>query len=113
MWVLLVLVGLGALALFLVPRLLTPVVDEPLTERVEEATAVEKLTQRDLFNSLRRYGIRPEGSFPSLDAFFATPVYFEIVGEDLPGDVLEEPSLVFYVSEDAHEDLPEVPLIRI
>ena len=84
-------------------------------ETVETPTSIT-VDWKDLRNSLARSGINPEGTWPSVDVFLATPVYFSATGRTPPQEALQKPSLMFYISEDAHDELPTTPpqpLLRV
>lgn len=75
-----------------------------------QAAAEETLpiTRRDARMSLRRFGIRAEGEYPpDLDVLLATPLYFAVFDGQPPPEAEPGPTILFYVQEDGHDDLPE------
>ena len=103
---LIALVIVASLALFLVTRFQTT---------SSEATG-ETLTSEDLLQGLLRSGVRPEGVFPAVDVLLAAPAYFSVTGRNPSSESMQEPSLLFYVTEDSHEEIPVAapePLLRI
>ncbi|MBI2916646.1 MAG: hypothetical protein HYY01_01520, partial [Chloroflexi bacterium] len=73
------------------------------------------LTGQDLNRALARWGVRPEGSLPEVEALLATPQYYAVTGRKALYEPAGGPSLVFFLSEDTHEELPPVlePVLRI
>ena len=114
---LIALVSVAELVLFLTLHFqssstVTPALSQ---ETVETPTSIT-VDWKDLRNSLARSGINPEGTWPSVDVFLATPVYFSATGRTPPQEALQKPSLMFYISEDAHDELPTTPpqpLLRV
>ncbi len=121
-----------ALVLYIVDRWQTPtaspVVAEPVVAEpsVAEPAAVMQptsaapvaqpteivlntITMDQLLKGLFRQGIRPEGPLPTVDVLLSAPVYFSATGRQAPEDALQQPSLLFYVTEDSHEELPIEP----
>ena len=117
------LVGVAALALFLLSRSSssapgTAVFDTGPAEAqaAETQASVATITWSELVDALGRSGRGPGGVRPDLDVFLATPQYFSVSGRTPPRAALEEPSLLFFVTEDSHRELdadPPQPLLRI
>lgn len=112
LWLLILLAGLAVLGLFLITRL----VDSADTPANSDSDTVESLDWQVVLDRLFRYGIRPEGTFPDVDVLLATPTYYRAAGSNIPAEALAESSLIFYVTEDAHDNLPNdlpKPLLRV
>lgn len=72
----------------------------------EPEVVPDSLTMDQLLKGLLRQGIRPEGVLPTVDVLLSAPAYFEATEREVPGAALEEPTFLFYVTEDSHEELP-------
>jgi cytochrome c-type biogenesis protein len=112
----LALAGVAVLGLFFITRLVAgPVVGlSPDSELNGESAEV--LEWRTVLDSLIRAGTLPAGNFPDVEALLAVPTYFEAAGSELPSEAADELSLLFYVSENAHDELdaePPTPYLRV
>ncbi len=71
----------------------------------------------DTVNALMRYGVRPDGEQPDVEVFLVTPTHLAITDQTLPRELTQEPSIIFYVSEQVHYgELPldlARPLLRV
>jgi cytochrome c-type biogenesis protein len=81
---------------------------------VQQAAFVEEemptsVTMDQLLRGLFRQGIRPEGPLPTVDVLLSAPIYFSATGRQAPDDALAQPTILFYVTEDSHEELPIEP----
>jgi cytochrome c-type biogenesis protein len=65
--------------------------------------------EQELTRSLTRLGTRPEGTFPSVDVMLITPEFARVGGNREVVGSIAEPSLVFYVYEETHVELPVAP----
>ena len=84
-----------------------PVAAAPVLPQAEIVPG--SIAMDDLLKGLFRQGIRPEGPLPTVDVLLSAPVYFAATSRTAPEAALAQPSILFYVTEDAHEELPTAP----
>ncbi|MBI3959752.1 MAG: sulfite exporter TauE/SafE family protein [Chloroflexi bacterium] len=81
----------------------------PMQMLLRPEVVPDTLTMDQLLKGLLRQGIRPEGVLPTVDVLLSAPAYFTATGREVPAAAMEEPTFLFYVTEDSHEELPIDP----
>ncbi|MBI3979152.1 MAG: sulfite exporter TauE/SafE family protein [Chloroflexi bacterium] len=100
---LLIVAAVGAVAaLLLATGVLAPTVSPGAAVRSDGGSR----SQQEMVASLTRYGLRPEGTHPEVSALLVTRELVAGSGNEQILDGVKEPSLLLYLSEENHDDLP-------
>lgn len=103
-----------AIAPIALPATVVATAPATVVEGVQQAAPLEEempasIAMDQLLRGLFRQGIRPEGPLPTVDVLLSAPIYFSATGRHAPEDALAQPTILFYVTEDSHEELPTEP----
>lgn len=107
LWLLLALAGLAILGLVLITQMVSQTGPTSLSQDEKDSEVV--LEWGTVLDTLFRNGVMPVGTFPNVEVLLATPTYFEAAGSTAAVEAFDESSLLFYISENAHDELPGDP----
>lgn len=96
--------GVALMAAFVFRGPLTTVLFAGLFDQPQPA-----LTRQVVVDSLTRHTMRPEGFQPSIEAVLITPEFIASTNNEQGLNSVAAPSVLFYLYEEGHENLPEAP----